>query len=135
MKRVHNAILMAALAGTMLFYTSCGTLLYPERRGQTGGRIDPGVAVMDGVGLIFFLIPGIIAFAVDFGTGAIYLPPDKVNVQDMPGNLSGMTAIQVAKQELTQPYIERLVSERAGKTIDLSSPDVIATRIDDSHGL
>jgi len=52
----------------------CGTILYPERRGQRGGRIDAGVAVLDGVGLIFFILPGVVAFAVDFGDGAIYLP-------------------------------------------------------------
>lgn len=52
----------------------CGTILYPDRRGQTGGRIDIGVALLDAIGLLFFIIPGVIAFAVDFSTGAIYLP-------------------------------------------------------------
>ncbi|MFH2137323.1 MAG: hypothetical protein ABII88_02300 [Candidatus Omnitrophota bacterium] len=61
------AVLVVQLAG-------CGTLMYPERRGQRGGRVDVGVAVLDGIGLFFFLIPGIIAYAVDFSTGAIYLP-------------------------------------------------------------
>ncbi|WP_370335265.1 polyribonucleotide nucleotidyltransferase [Parvularcula marina] len=53
---------------------ACGSILYPERRGQQSGRIDAGVAVLDGIGLLLFLIPGIIAYAVDFHTGAIYLP-------------------------------------------------------------
>ena len=48
---------------------SCGTLLHPDRRGQTSGRIDPGIAVLDGIGLIFFIIPGLIAYAIDFNTG------------------------------------------------------------------
>ena len=52
----------------------CGTILYPERRGQRGGRVDAGVAILDGIGLLFFIIPGVIAFAVDFGNGTIYLP-------------------------------------------------------------
>src|SRR4030042_568445 len=64
---VISAVLMIELAG-------CGTILYPERKGQKGGRIDPGIAVLDGLGLLFFIIPGLIAFAVDFTTGAIYLP-------------------------------------------------------------
>ena len=54
--------------------SGCGTLLYPERRGQRGGRIDPAVAILDGVGCLLFLIPGLIAFAVDFHQGTIYLP-------------------------------------------------------------
>ena len=50
----------------------CGTLLYPERRGQTGGRVDTGVAVMDGLWLLCFIVPGVVAYIVDFGNGAIY---------------------------------------------------------------
>ena len=40
--------------------TSCGTILYPERRGQPAGKIDVGVAVLDGIGLLVFLVPGVI---------------------------------------------------------------------------
>lgn len=64
----------AALLVTLSFQLACGTILYPERRGQKHGRIDPAVAIMDGIGLLLFLIPGLAAFAVDFATGAIYLP-------------------------------------------------------------
>ena len=31
------------------------------------------MAVADGVGLIFFILPGVIAYAIDFSTGCIYL--------------------------------------------------------------
>ena len=55
-----------------LFSTSCGTLLYPERRGQPRGVIDPGVLLLDAVGLIFFVVPGLVAFAVDFTASPIY---------------------------------------------------------------
>jgi hypothetical protein len=50
----------------------CGTILYPERRGQTAGHVDTGVAVMDGLWCLVFIIPGVVAFIVDFGNGAIY---------------------------------------------------------------
>lgn len=53
--------------------SSCGTLFYPERRGNASGRLDPAVVVLDGIGLLFFIIPGVIAFAVDLSTGCIYL--------------------------------------------------------------
>lgn len=61
------AILIVQLAG-------CGTLLYPERKGQKGGKIDVGIAVLDGIGLLAYLVPGIIAYAIDFNNGTIYLP-------------------------------------------------------------
>lgn len=67
------------LAGTGLALTAtslsaCGTIMYPERKGQIDGKIDPTVAILDGIGLLLFLIPGVIAFAVDFSNGTIYLP-------------------------------------------------------------
>ena len=48
--------------------------MYPERRGQRTGTLDPGIVLLDGLGLLLFFVPGVIAFAVDFATGAIYLP-------------------------------------------------------------
>lgn len=133
-KWMKNGVLTVAMAGTMLFYTSCGTLLYPERRGQTSGRIDPGVAVLDGVGLLLFIIPGIIAFAVDFATGAIYLPHGDASLQKAPDDWADMVAIQVDKRELTKPHIEMLVREHTGRDIDLGSPNVVVTRIDIDGG-
>jgi hypothetical protein len=68
------------LAGTALAgicsVAGCGMILYPERRGQPAGRLDWGVVLLDGVGLSLFFIPGVVAFAVDFASGTIYLPPD-----------------------------------------------------------
>jgi hypothetical protein len=46
---------------------SCGTVLYPERRGQPAGRLDVGVIALDGLGLLLFLVPGVIAYAVVTG--------------------------------------------------------------------
>ncbi|MDP3458087.1 MAG: hypothetical protein Q8S09_02315 [Hyphomonas sp.] len=67
------------LAGTGLSFAAaslgaCGTIMYPERKGQVDGKIDPTVAILNGIGLLLFLVPGVIAFAVDFSNGTIYLP-------------------------------------------------------------
>lgn len=67
--RVAAMVVSAALA---LQLTGCGTILYPERRGTTGGRIDTGVAVMDGLWCLLFIVPGVVAYIVDFSNGAIY---------------------------------------------------------------
>jgi len=49
--------------------------MHAERRGQPhSNQIDWKIAALDGLGLLLFVIPGIVAFAVDFHTGAIYLP-------------------------------------------------------------
>lgn len=72
-KLIH--VMNGALCAVLIFQlVGCGTILYPERKGQKSGKIDVGVALLDGIGLLFFLIPGIIAYAVDFNNGTIYLP-------------------------------------------------------------
>ena len=73
MRRLQQATALGLLLA-LTTQLACGTLLYPERRGQRSGRIDPAVAIMDGIGLLLFIIPGVVAFAIDFGSGAIYLP-------------------------------------------------------------
>jgi hypothetical protein len=44
----------------------------PLRRGQTAGNVDTGVAIMDGLWCLAFIVPGVVAFIVDFSNGAIY---------------------------------------------------------------
>ncbi len=50
----------------------CGYILYPWRRGNRPGEIDGETLVMDILWFIPGFIPGAIALAVDFSTGAIY---------------------------------------------------------------
>ena len=53
--------------------------MYPERRRMPhSNQIDWRVAAFDGLGLLLFFVPGVIAFVVDFYTGAIYLPAGPV---------------------------------------------------------
>lgn len=57
--------------------TGCGTLLHSDRVGRHHSRdLDWQIVACDALGLVLFFIPGVIAFAVDFYTGAIYLPHD-----------------------------------------------------------
>ncbi|WP_455232065.1 polyribonucleotide nucleotidyltransferase [Geopseudomonas aromaticivorans] len=79
--RTCHQIVSGVLAATLLAQLAgCGTLFYPERRGQLNGQIDPAIAALDAIGILFYVIPGLIAFAVDFGTGAIYLPEGRYSV-------------------------------------------------------
>jgi len=51
--------------------------MFKERENQEhSGKIDPNVVIMDSIGLLFFVFPGLVAFAIDFTTEAIYLPPN-----------------------------------------------------------
>ena len=67
-------------AATSVFATGCGVILYPERQNQerfVGQRLDGTVLALDGLLTLCFILPGVIAFAVDFATGTVYLPKEE----------------------------------------------------------
>ena len=64
MKTLVSVLLSLLL---LLSSSSCGTLMFHERQGQEHSRtLDPNVLIMDGLGLLLFVIPGLVAFGVDF---------------------------------------------------------------------
>jgi hypothetical protein len=113
--------------GGAVFLASCGTLLYPERCGQPAGRLDVGVVVLDGIGLLVFLVPGIVAFAVDFSTGAIYLPPAPTVL--VPVAKAELRKIEIDPAELTPERIETIVREQTGKAVSLQPGGYRAVKI------
>jgi hypothetical protein len=95
----------------------CGTILYPERRGQrTSARIDAGVAVMDALWCLLFIIPGVVAFAVDFSDGAIYLP----------GGRAGDGTLKVVKTDgrMDPAALEHALREQ-GVVVRLDDPNLV----------
>lgn len=72
--RAWLRVLIAGIAAAQL--TACGYLIFPERAGQPTGRLDLAVVGLDAAGLLFGVVPGVVAFAVDFATGCIYLPAE-----------------------------------------------------------
>jgi hypothetical protein len=100
---------------------SCGTILYPERHNQKAGQIDPAVAILDGVGLLFFIIPGVIAFAVDFSNHSIYLPH---------GHSSNRFSKIHFDKKMDQAAIEEIVLAETGVAVDLRQPNISITRLD-----
>jgi hypothetical protein len=113
--------------------SACGTLLYPERRGQTTGTIDVGVALLDAVGLLFFFVPGVVAFGVDFVTGGIYLPGGRVATltpEERQRITRGKDAIDVAafKQVLAERddlALPAIVSSDRLKAVSMSSQEAM----------
>lgn len=102
------------LIAALLLQTACGSILYPERRSHKGTNVDPTVAVLDGVGLLFFILPGVIAFAVDIGNGCIYYNP--------PGEPSGTVKKVQADLGKGAHEIERTIKEKTGASIRLDDP-------------
>ncbi|MCG6157376.1 hypothetical protein [Rubinisphaera margarita] len=109
--------------------SGCGTFLYPERRGQQGGRIDWKVVALDGIGLLLFFIPGVIAFAVDIYSGAIYLPPDEYSGTQQPEMHEGFVSIPLPAERRDTQSIEAVIAENTGKQIQLEDENCHRTRL------
>jgi hypothetical protein len=132
MQPVRGSRRKLRVAGTLtlclaFFLASCGTILYPERRGQPAGRLDVGVVVLDSIGLLLFLVPGVVAFAVDFCTGAIYLPPEHATMA--PSTATELCRLQVDPAELTPRRLEEIVREQTGVSVSLQPGTYRAMRL------
>lgn len=114
--------LTAAQAG-VLAAAGCGTILHPERNGQPVGPLDWKIVALDTVGLIFFLVPGVIAFAVDFYNGTIYLPPDQYGLKTpRPGDKQQdkqLVEVKVPNEQITVAKLEQVVSEHSQRDVNL----------------
>jgi hypothetical protein len=120
-RKTVGAVVVLAL----VLQTGCGTLMYPSRRGQTGGRIDGGVAVLDAIGLLFFILPGVIAFAVDFSQGTIYYPGGPRG----PLSSNGLKTIHFDPRRDGPKDIERLIRENTGIAVALDQRGMQAVEL------
>lgn len=109
------------LGTTIAALVGCGTLIHPERKGQIGGRIDPAIAFANGVGLLFFIVPGVIAYAVDFSNGTIYLPRnnDSASVESLRFD-----------ETMDVASLERLLSEKSGRPVSLDDRHLRVEEVD-----
>ena len=114
---------------------SCGTLLYPERRhcdiqvDPKGRRIDPAVAVLDAACLVFFIIPGIFAFAVDFATGAIYLHKQEGQSKAIRPEQQEKAVVHMIPNKMDKATLEQIISKAAGVTISFDDKRMQAFEI------
>jgi len=121
----QKSIILGVVGAFVVQLASCGTLMYPERKGQKDGKVDTQVAILDGIGLLFFLIPGVIAFAVDFSNGTIYLPGTKTT------SFNWHDTLRVVKTgtALDLEAIESIVEQETGLRVDLTAEDVQTKKI------
>jgi len=116
--RLIGSVLAVALFTQL---TACGTLFFPDRRGQIEGKIDPLVAALDAIGILFFVIPGLIAFGIDFATGAIYLPGGH-SAQIDPQELGKVVD---ADGRIDNAKLKALIEVRTGHSLPLDDPRLL----------
>ncbi len=122
-KRINRLLTFFVLIFLIMQTASCGYFIHPERRGQTGGKIDTQIAILDGLGLLLFIIPGVIAYAVDFSSGAIFLPGGEKSSSITPDN-ENVVVVQTDKDKLNFQTINEIVKEHTGYTVDTASAQV-----------
>ena len=127
----RRQLLASGILGGICSVAGCGTILYPERRGQRTGTLDTGVVVLDGLGLLLFFVPGVIAFAVDFSTGAIYLPEGEGTKLSAKPKSHRFQTISVEPTRLSHPEIAQAVSQRSGQTIRLEEGEYHTAKLPD----
>jgi len=117
-RMIKGCLTITVIAAFLFQITACGTIMYPERKGQIDGKIDPGVAILDGLGLLLFIIPGVIAFAVDFSNGTIYLPPGQSSLLENTDS-KNLSSLHIDKDNMNPQEIESVVSENTGINFDI----------------
>jgi len=126
MKTLVNALRIFVCIAFTMQLVGCGTLMYPERKGQRGGRLDVGVTVLDAVGLLFFIIPGVIAFAVDFGNGTIYLPEHRMMTSL---NIKDFKLVKFDPKNTSMAMLERIIKDQTGCLVKLDQDNVRISKL------
>lgn len=122
---LKNALFMATVP---VYCTGlgCGTIMYADRVGQPrSGPIDWKVAAMDGAGLIFFFVPGVIAFAVDYYNGTLFLPTSTAP-EIITASIDQETSVTPQFHEVSMPKnaiyrrdIELAISQQQGHPVTI----------------
>ena len=124
LKKTITKFTALSVTGALLLQLSgCGTLLYPERKGKTGGRLDPAIVILDGIGLLFWIVPGLVAYAIDFATGTIYLPSGRyaISPEALEPAINSDGEIDTAK-------LNEIIHSRTGHSIPFDHPNLIQER-------
>lgn len=111
-KIVLISLILSQIAG-------CGSIFYPDRRGQIDGQIDPVIAGLDAVGLLFYIVPGVVALGVDFTTGAIYFPKNRYTLSPQQLHNAWDESGQLDRRKLQQ-----LIEQETGRSISLTTPEM-----------
>lgn len=130
MSRIKRYLAAGILVVFLMGLTSCGYFLYPERRGQTKGELDIPIVLLDGSGLLFaavtgsgvIAVVGVVALAVDYTSGCMYLPPKshKAELEVIPFDNT---------RALTKADLESILSLYSGELVNIEEVSIAGVDI------
>ena len=129
LKRKVKFVVSIVLICFFINLIACGTIMYPERKGQREGRLDPAIVILDAVGLIFFFIPGVIAFAVDFSTGCIYMSGGKHSNK----TINDIKVARFNPRSTSPSDLTRLIEQNVGKKVEFTDKRMLAYGLDETQ--
>ena len=126
MRRFLFCLLSALFLGT----SGCGTLFFSRRIGKKMSRtIDKKVFFTDCFLCLAGVIPGVVAFILDYDNETIYYTEAELLPDDFNGaNLSPDKMKKIDGGPMTEAEIARRLSEVTGRRIDLSQARIITSR-------
>ena len=127
MKNWTRAIAFSTLLAFGASSLGCGYILYPERRGNSGGTMDGGTLVMDCLWLLVGIVPGVIFLIVDFTSGAMYVNGRMA----MRANSNGNVAIKL-KDSAQAKQLELRIVTASKRVLDSKVANVGPTIHDQS---
>ena len=124
--------MLVALAGVlMLQLTACGTRFHAERKGQQAStQVDPTVLVLDCCGLLFGIIPGVVAIVIDYSNKTIYYTKAEVKAMNSASidSIDRSRMVAVKMDEMSNEAIEQALSRQLGQQVKLADLQVVAAQ-------
>ncbi|MGN0870937.1 MAG: hypothetical protein ACI4UV_07060 [Victivallales bacterium] len=124
--------MLVALAGVlMLQLTACGTLFHAERKGQQAStQVDPTVLILDCCGLLFGIIPGVVAIVIDYSNKTIYYTKAEVKAMNSASidSIDRSKMVAVKMDEMSNEAIEQALSRQLGQQVKLADLQVVAAQ-------
>jgi len=122
MRKIISSLLALTLVTQI---SSCGYVFHPDRRGQTNSdKIDWAIVGLDAIGLVFFIVPGVIAYAVDIYSGTIYLKKNVFgySATSIEGDWSNAEIIKVDPKKISDASVVQAIKQRTGITVNYDDP-------------
>ena len=138
----NRYLVVVALATILVSSSGCGTLLYPARRhAKPSNVLDTRVVILDCLWFFAGIIPGVVALAVDFTTGAAYFSEGEATASagdTVSVNVYGaapadcmmeLRLVDINGRDLTKPArVAAVTGEELGSGLSLVMPSEIESQ-------